>query len=254
MSTWGDLITDALIDAGVYSSVEAIPAADFELAARRLNRILDQQAALRRYAYTTQFTQYTLTPNHAPHLIGPNLQSPDLATPLAAPRPVRIESAALILNDVTPNVDVRLHLRDRAWWADQHVKSLSSNVPTDVYYEPDWPNGSLYLWPVPAYAYGLRLEMWTALGQIPLDASGNLNFKASFQAPPGYAELLLAELIEKLCQSYGRPLTPALTERLRRARAAVEAYQSRSPRTASLDYGTRGSSPGGFNYYSGGPA
>ena len=35
----------------------------------------------------------------------------------------------------------------------ERVPTLTGTIPTDLYYEPDWPNGSCFLWPVPTIAW-----------------------------------------------------------------------------------------------------
>ena len=119
-----------------------------------LNQLVDYWAARNCYAYTTTFTVYTLAANHQPHLIGPNLPAPDFSAPI---RPVEIQSAAVILTGPMP-VDVPLRIRDKAWWANTRAKTVTSSVPADLFYEPAFPQGALWLWPVPSFPYGIRLE------------------------------------------------------------------------------------------------
>lgn len=255
MGTWGDLIADAIVETGARSPGDAIEPEEYNLAARKLDRLLDQQAAQRAYCYTTAFELYTLTANHAPHLIGPNLVSPDFATPNNQARPLRIESSALVLTDQAQPVDLPMNIRDRAWWAQKRVKSLASNVSTDLFYDDSFPSGALNFWPVPNFAYGVRLEMWMPLGQVPRDTSGTVQLAAKFAAPESFEELLFEELVLRLCRSYGRAITPDMREALRRARAVAGANNIQSPRTQSVDWGTEGRrrGRGGFNYYSGLP-
>lgn len=242
-----DILTDALFENGAYGiDSPVLSAEDSVLALRVLNRRLDAWAALKRYAYNVAFPEFTLTPNHQPHLIGPNLVAPDFA---AAQRPVRIEGANLVLNNVTPNVDLQLNIRDAAWWNSQTVKAIATTTPTDLYYSPDWPNGSLWLWPVPTFAYGLRLEVWGLISQFATIAT-------VFSLPPAYKLAVVLTLAEDLCRPFGRVLTPELKEAARDARAAIQSNNIKSPRIASADYGASGSSRGrgsNFNYYTGLP-
>jgi hypothetical protein len=254
-STWQQLIFDALLEIGVYSSNDALLAEDLAQGTRRLNRILDTWSARKVYAYSQTFQLYTLVPNTAPYLIGPNLTSPNFATPNASVRPVRIDSIALVLTNVAPSVDVPLNPRDAAWWRNQRIKSLATNVPTDYYYEPDFPSGAIFFWPVPNFAYGARCELWTSVGQVPTDTT------QTFTAPPGYELATMLTLAEESCGPYTRPVPADLPEKARRARAALESNNAKSPRIASADFGTRGSSSGSaggrrgdFNYRSGGPS
>lgn len=248
-STWQQLIFDALLEIGVYFPGEDLRAEDAQLCSRKLQRIIDYWAARRVFAYSTNFQLYSLTPNYAPHRIGPGLTSPDFATPNNAPRPQRIESASLVLNTSSPVVDSpQLNLRDAAWWAAQRVKGLSSNVPTDLYYEPDFPNGALNFWPVPNFAYQVRLELWSVIGQVPT------NLTTTFSAPPAYESTLLYELAIDGCTAYQRPVPAELSAKLNAVRKALEGDNDGSPRVASADWGIQPAKPAKrstFNYYSG---
>jgi hypothetical protein len=214
----------------------------------RLNAIIDQWAARKAYAYSETFQQFTLTPNHNPYLIGPAVTAPPDFKVTA--RPIRLEEngATLILTNVTPNVDVPLTVRTGDWWNNQRVKTLTTNVPTDVYYEPDFPNGTLFFWPVPNFAYGIRLRLWTFVTQFSSTA-------AQLIAPPAYLEALIKTLAEQLVLMYGTIMPPSLPTEAVRARAALMGNNSKSPNIPSADYGTTGGrSTSDWNYYSGGPA
>lgn len=208
-----------------------------------LNDIVDEWSGRRAYAWAETFSAFTLTPGHSPHLIGPGLSSPDFAV---SQRPVRLDKngAALILNDVTPNVDQPITVRDADWWNNQRVKSLTTNVPTDVYYEPDFPNGALYFWPIPDFAYGVRLRLRVTLGQFATTS-------ATLTAPPAYAKALKLTLAEDLCLTYGVPVPPTLPQRAAAARKAITVNGSiQSPRMA-IDGAGMSRKRSDFNYYSG---
>lgn len=240
-----DIITDALIEIEAYGADEpVISAPDAQRGLRILNRELDAWAARKAYVYAVTFPTYTLTPGHFPHLIGPGLTAPDFE---AVQRPVRVEGANLILNTSNPSVDTPIAIRDEAWWLNQRIKTLQSTVPTDLYYAAAWPNGELNLWPVPNFAYGLRLELWALISQF---ATINL----AFSLPPGYRKAIVLTLAVRCCRAWGRPLRPDLVEDARQARSDIQTNNIKSPRIASADYGTAGSSQGrrgSFNYYSG---
>lgn len=239
--TWVDIISDALIEIGVYQPGDPVPAADMDFCVRRLNRVLDMWAALKRYAYNVTFGAYTLTPAHQPHLIGPGLGAPDFGI---ASRPVRIEGAALIVN----NVDLGINIRDDDWWQRQRVKTLSTAVPTDLFPSYDAPNVALYFWPIPDAAYDVRLETWVSLQQV-TDPS------VDFVAPQGYNLAVMQTLAEELTIPYGKPMPEGLPRAAARSRAAILSNTSKSPRISSADFATaRKLRRGGFNYSSGGPA
>lgn len=215
----------------------------------RLNATVDQWAAKKAYAFSETFQQFSLTPNHNPYLIGPAVVSPpDFKV---AMRPIRLEEngATLILTNVTPNVDIPIQVRDADWWNNQRVKTLATNVPTDVYYESDFPNGALSFWPVPNFAYGIRLRLWTFVTQF-------ASVTQQLVAPPAYLDALIKTLAEQLVLMYpGTMMPPSLPMEAVRARAAVLGNNSKSPKIPSADFGTAGGrSSSEFNYYSGGPS
>lgn len=243
MSTTNEIIADALVELGVYDIGETVSPEHLTFCLTRLNRIIDQWAARAVYAYNKGFTLYTLTANHQPHLIGPGLSAPDFA----APRPVVIENAALVLTNSTTPVDLPITLRDDDWWANKRVKSLASSIPTDLYYSPDTPSGSLYLWPVPNFAYGLRLETWQVLSQI---TDGTL----AFSAPYGYELAILLTLAEEVAGPMAKAVPADLAAKATRARAAIQENNNKSPRIETREPGTMGKTArGDFNWMSGMP-
>lgn len=233
-----DLIQDALEEIGVYAPSETPTAADASKALRVLNRMMDAWGSRKLFAYNVNFSDFTLTPGRQPHTIGPSPGS-DINTLY---RPARIENAALILNNVTPAVDIPLRIRDDDWWANQRVKDLTTNVPTDLYYSPDIPDGSLYLWPVPSFAYGLRLETWVSVAQF-------VNLTDTLSLPPGYHDAIMLSLAERLARPFGKALDAGLIADANRARVTIQKNNDKSPRISVTPYSAK--PKGSFNYYSG---
>jgi hypothetical protein len=207
-----------------------------------LNQQIDYWAARGCYAWTTTFTTWTLSAGHQPHLIGPGLPAPDFAV---NQRPVRIESANLVLTNFSPPVDVPVNIRDNAWWAQQRVKSIQSSIPTDLYYEPDVPNGQLWFWPVPTVAYGMRLE-----GRVVLQQFASLT--DTFIAPQSYLAAVALTLAEELSDIWGTQAPPNLSRRALKARDALQSNNNLAPRIASADWGASASpSAGDWNWQTG---
>jgi hypothetical protein len=229
------LVTNALIEAGWLAQGETPNAGDANFALSKMNRILDQWAAKKLFAYAQQFIKFNLTPNLSPHTIGPS------GTFVVPVRPVRIDGAALTLNTVVPPVDCPInHTRDAAWWNNQRVKGISTSVPTDLYYEPDFPNGSLYLWPVPKVAYQILLQLRQQISTFATLAT-------SYNLPPGYEEALTMTLAENLIG----PNSQALAKQAMTAREVIMGNNSKSPRISTADHGMPGTRRASFNYYSG---
>jgi hypothetical protein len=232
-----DLITDAMQEINVVAAGETLAAEDATLGLRKLNGILDEWSARRIYVPNVNFSLYTLTANLQPHTIGPT------GTFVVSSRPVRIENAALVLSPSGNSVDIPLRIRDDNWWANQRVKTITTSTPTDLYYSPDMPNGSLYLWPIPNAANGLRLETWSIVDKF-ADTSTALNL------PPGYQRALTLTLAESLAEIYGKTAGAMLTTSAVRARKTIASNNNESPRISLTPFGK---GKRGFNYFSGLP-
>src|ERR1017187_4793277 len=158
------ILTNALIEAEWLAQGEQPEPQDADFALGKLNDLLDEWAAQERYVYAKLFSLFTLAPGLSPHTIGPG----GGATFALAQRPVRIDGCTIVLaNTDGTSTDIPINTtRDADWWNFVRIKNLQSQIPTDLYYEPDIPNGSMFFWPVPNYNYQARVESWQAIQQI----------------------------------------------------------------------------------------
>jgi len=207
-----------------------------------LNQQVDYWSARGCYCWTTNFNVYNLTSMHQPYLIGPTATAPDF--PTQSPRPIRIVSANLILDTMSPAVDQPINIRDNQWWAANRVKTISTNIPTDLYYQPDIPNGSIYFWPIANFPYGVRLEILIQLQQF-------TDLASLVVAPPSYLAGLTLTLAEELVDIWGTEMPLNLARRAETARKALQSNNYLAPRIASADWGTFTSPAADFNYMTG---
>lgn len=233
------LITAAMQEIGALAAGEGPSSDDYAWVLQKLQRVIDTFNAKRPMVYANTFSTFTLVANLAPHTIGPT------GTFAVPQRPIEIPSIGLILVDTSPTtVEIPLTPRDKEWWANQRVKNLKSTIPTDYYYEPDWPNGSLYFWPVPSSVNNVLLQMRTVLTEI---TTGN----QSFSMPPAYWDAVVYSLAVAISPSFERPVSPDLRGLMMEAIRAVQGNNIKSPRGDTADAGMPGTSGGLFNYYSG---
>lgn len=231
------VITDALTDLTVLQEGEAASDTQALLALRHLNMLLDEWNADRLKVPADQWLTFTLTPSLSPHTIGPIG-----ATWSTSQRPVTIEGASLIYPGST-SVYQTLNLRDAAWWHEQTTPELATSIPTDLYYDPTWPNGSLYFWPVPTTAYQVELWCRVVLAQVVLSDE--------FSMAPGYKSAVTFTLAEYLAVPWAVPVPPALAHRAMLARARVFANNDPTPRLATDDAGMPARQRPSFNYLTG---
>lgn len=229
------LLTGALAEIGVSGAADAVSGEDLDLALLVFNELLDLWNADEARIYNIVFQTYTLTANLQPHTIGIAANTPTFTIPTTTDggtgtlgnRPLRILGANLVLTTSSPNVNRPLTIRDEDWWRNQRVQALTSAIPTDLYYDPSWPNGSIYLWPKPTAAYGIQLELLITLAQVVLTDT--------FSLPPGYQQALRLTLAESLCAPFLVPMPQSLPDRAREARQIVFAVNTSVPRLTS-DY------------------
>lgn len=223
----GDIITNALIEIGALAPGENADPSEAQFALTRLNKLVDSWNTKKVYIFNEELLDFLLVPNLQPHTIGP---APTGNPPPAAPtfqitgsRPVRISNANIILNNVTPPVRNPLKMRDKDWWANLRLQGIRTTLPSDLYYSPSWPNGSLFIWPVPSFAYGIELEVETIL-------QGFNTLADTFSCPPGYPLALELTLAELLCPAFERQPSPVLVSAASEARRAVQGLNAPAPR------------------------
>ncbi len=214
-----ELLTEVFQDLGVLAAGETPGTTDQELGLNKLTRLLDNWNAERAGVYANSLDVYTLVPGLNPHTIGP-----DTATFSVDQRPVSIDAASLVLTD---DVRIQLNIRDAQWWAALELPELSTNIPSDLHYEPTWQNGSIYLYPVPAAAYGLQLLTRVVLAALAIDDT--------LTVPPGYHDAISLTLGEMIAPAYP-PATPD-PEAAAKSRARIFANNDSIPVLRTADSG-----------------
>jgi len=209
-----DLIRLALLEIRVARSGDVVSPNLNADALLVLNEYLDRLNVTPRALYDTTQTTFTLTPSLQPHTIGLTANSPTFSVSIN--RPARIISANIVLSG---NIRVPVNILNEQGWdaitagaaAGQSV-TITSSIPTDLFYKPTWPNGSIYLWPVPT-ANKLELRFETLLASLALTDT--------FTLPMGYQQALRLTLAELLAPMCGQEVSADTKRAARDAREAV---------------------------------
>lgn len=240
--TVSDLITEALVEIRYARAGDTLAPDDATTALAIFNRLLDAWNAERRAVYASAFATYVVTPNLQPHTIGPS------GTFTVTQRPVSLDGASCILNvGTSAQLNLPVVLRDAEWWNSQRTPRLANQLWTDLYYQADWPNGSIYLWPIPTIAYSLQLQTRVLLAEVALTDT--------FTLPPGYREALTLTLAEQLASPFGQILAPQTVQFAAMARARIFANNDSIPNIHTRDSGmpqSRGKNRTQWNYRIGG--
>lgn len=251
-TTFRTICSNALYEINVVAPGEAPDPPDLAFALDKANQIADSWSTQQIYIYASQListrpdtgANYTLTPGLSPHTLGPTPGNPSFL--IAFERPVRIVSANILLSNVNPIVRFPLALRDKDWWAKQRVQTIQTALPTDLYYRPDWPLGSLFFWPVPNFGYRVEFEIETIVG-------GGVSLDTPFAMPPGYELAMTLTLAELLSIPFEKPPNQLLISAAAKARLNVIALNAVPPRTNLDDFGPPASerARATFNYRTG---
>lgn len=84
---------------------------------------------------------------------------------------------------------------DRATWENIYDKDAPGEPPSVLFFDRAWPAGTLYIWPVPANEWTLRLSSWKQLTS--LETVGT-----TVTLPPGYVPYLEWNLAKWLWPTY----------------------------------------------------
>jgi hypothetical protein len=244
-----DIITSAMTELGILAAGENAQPADAEWAFTKLQRLIDRYNARLAMIYNVGFTLFTLNPpatgSALSTSIGPGAEFD------CNQRPVSIPSIGLIIGG-TPGVEVPLNCRDDEWWANNRIKGLTSTLPTDYYYSPNWDVqeaggawGQIFFWPVPTASYQVNLCSRQVLTEF-------TSVTDDFTMPPAYWDLIVYELAISLAPSFSRQPDSVLLQGYKIALKAVQVNNISSPRLRSDSPSqTSGSSRPDFSFLDG---
>lgn len=236
MTTARDICTMALFDCGIVGVGQTPSAEDINGAFTRMNMMISQWQRKRWMVYRLETLGFTST-GAVSYTVGPagnfNITK----------RPDRIELAfARQLTSATPNqIDFPLEVIEaRETYNLISLKQLGS-LPMAVWYDPDYPLGKLYPWPVPQSGiYAIHITYKTVLSQF-----ANLSDAVTF--PPEYEAALLYNLAERLLLTYQLPPNPNLEKLARDSREVLRDANNAMPRLQMPPDLVRGSL---YNIYS----
>ena len=197
MTTPSDICLSALKKAAIIGAGQTASAEDFNDAFTDLNMMLAQWARKRYMIYhlvdvafvSTGALSYTVGP-------GGNFN--------VNPRPDELESAFVrqLVNGSPNNIDTPLTIIEaRETYNQISLKTLGS-FPYTVFYDSDFPTGTLYPWPVPqASIYEIHITLKAQLTQF-------TSLGQTIVLPLEYMPALIWSLAGRLQASYGMDVSP----------------------------------------------
>lgn len=188
MSTALDIITDALISDGIYAPGEALSAADSAQGLTCLNDMVDSWSNESLITYAKAEQSVVLTPGKYQYTIG-TTGSPDIN----ATRPLRIldgYGTCYILDTNANRYPVTVMQQDQ-WNLIGNIAQVNSNIPSRLFYDPQFPLGVINLFPVPNIGWTLYFDSWLQLTEF-------ATLTTAVSLPPGYLRALKRNLAVEL--------------------------------------------------------
>jgi hypothetical protein len=238
-TTPGDIITLALKAANVVGVGQTPAAEDMNDAFNLLNMLMAQLQRRRYFIY--QLVTTNLQANGSlSYTVGAGGQ---FNLPTWVPK---IESAYFSQNINTPlPVDYPLEiLKSREDYNRISIKNLNA-FPRYAYYEPAYPLGNLYVWPLPNSTYTLHISTMLQLQQFQTVAD-------VIALPPEYKAALLWNLVPELYTFYGIMADPATADRVtKKAEATLRIIEEANAQIPQLQLppAIRGNGGGTYNIY-----
>jgi hypothetical protein len=191
---------------------------------------------------------YTVLTQHFPFTGGTNTYTVGPTGTWVGTRPLQIIGIPYVRD--ANGYDYPVQTLDLRLWDILSVKNLptaaSSDIPSHCYYRPDYPNGTMQIWPVPVFPYQFYFDCNAPLADL-IATNSPLNL------PQGYERAYTYNLaIEASGMFPNRPLPPAVVRVAAESKSWVKTNNLPSL-TLSFDTATRQSRPR-YNIYRDTPA
>lgn len=192
------LVSDIIDRAGrllaLTNSGETFSTQEYSYGLSALNSLIDSWAIDNLLVYATQDQQVSLVQGQASYTVGPS------GTALVTARPIDV----VRFYARASNYDYYVKKVGNEEYATLVSKTSSSDFPTHAFYDPTYPNGTIYIYPVPvSSANYLRFVTWVQLTQFTATTD-------ALALPPGYLEALTTNLAVVLAPEYETEPSPAL--------------------------------------------
>ncbi len=189
IATAGDLIRASLDKLLVLGTQDTLADADMQTGLDALNGLLDSWWTQSLAVYTIEQQNFPATANVGTYTIGP-------AQTWNTTRPLRIVNAFARYQ----GVDYPIRPIDRVQYDGIPYKQVGG-IPLVLFYDREYPTGTITLYPVPSQAMDIYLDTYQQIQSF-------ATYSDPINLPPGYQRALVWNLAVELSDSFGRPVTP----------------------------------------------
>lgn len=227
------IITQAFRKLNVIAASADPDGDDNQVGLDELNLLFSQWNTRKRKAFYEVQQAFTFTTSKVTYTIGIAANTPDFVMSSGGARPEKLEFAKIVLTNQTPNVEVPLSVINVDLYWQIAVPTLASQWPYAIYYQPTFPNGTIYPYPTsPSLTSNKMLLRWWQQF-VSLDLT---EVNTALNLPPGYDSALVWTLAERLYGMYpGRADIQLIQQQARIARSDMESPNQPPPIIDSTD-------------------
>jgi len=153
-----------------------------------LNALVDELKIIGLMNYAKQTEPFTTTGNTNSYTIGPS-------GVWVTNRPIEVLGAYIRDN----GVDYPIKVAEFEFYNNVASKSITTTYPEWLYYKPDVPNGTIYLWPTPLVSKPIYVETNVQMASF-------TTVNTDIPLPPGYSNMLAYNLAVDLASLFNVPL------------------------------------------------
>lgn len=197
-TTGSDLVASAMRLIGALAEGETATSQAMTDGLAICNRLIDGWAIQEGTILTVGRHVFPLVNNQSTYSVGPTGN-------FSMTRPTDIQNAGLVYLTPTPNTEWPLGKLTDDEYAVIGIKDLVSTFPTQFYYNPTMPNGSLFVWPTPNTVNNIALYTLDATSQFP-------DMTTSVTLPPMYARALIFNTAVDLGIEFGRTIPDGVVQ------------------------------------------
>jgi len=211
------IATDMVQALNIYMPGDTISSDDQTTILRQLNSMIGQWSSdTRTIAVETRLGPFNFINGKGgsanPYTIGPGGDF-NVAKP---PSQKSLVGCELQLNASSPAVQIPRGIMTNEAWRALRIKDLTSTLFTDIYYRPDYPLGSIFLWPQPTdFSNTMFLTVRQALTAF-------ADMSTVYNVPDGYDEALYLNLALRCARFFGRKPDQSLRDDARMALGAIK--------------------------------
>lgn len=202
MATAQTIIERAMRLIGALDPEETPTATELANGLIALNAMMESWQLDRLMVYASEDVTKALTGGVGSYTIGPT-------GAIVSSRPIRIESARILAG----GVETPLQVIQKDQYDAIPVKTTQS-TPDTLYYQPSYPNGTVYLSPIPS-GDTLKLSVFTQLQSFALVST-------SVSLPPGYERAMHYNLAIEIAPEFQKSVSQEVASNATESKAAIK--------------------------------